>query len=149
MCFSVNKGVKLPPSLVNIYKELESDLGIPPAPHGYLRPWAEQGVLLLNTSLTVRESMPNSHKDKGWEIFTDRIIALLNERQKPMVFILWGANAKSKKALITNADHLILEGAHPSPLSAYKISQHRQSIPVLDRAERDRLAACLDIKMKR
>lgn len=119
MCFSVNKGVKLPPSLVNIYKELESDLGIPPAPHGYLRPWAEQGVLLLNTSLTVRESMPNSHKDKGWEIFTDHIIALLNERQKPMVFILWGANAKSKKALITNADHLILEGAHPSPLSAY------------------------------
>ena len=100
MCFSVNKGVKLPPSLVNIYKELESDLGIPPAPHG-------------------RESMPNSHKDKGWEIFTDHIIALLNERQKPMVFILWGANAKSKKALITNADHLILEGAHPSPLSAY------------------------------
>lgn len=119
MCFSVNKGVKLPPSLVNIYKELESDLGIPPAPQGYLRPWAEQGVLLLNTSLTVRESMPNSHQDKGWEIFTDRIIALLNERQKPMVFILWGANAKSKKALITNADHLILEGAHPSPLSAY------------------------------
>ena len=119
MCFSVNEGVKIPPSLVNIYKELESDLGIPPAPHGCLRAWAKQGVLLLNTALTVRESMPNSHKGKGWEIFTDRVIALLNERKKPMVFILWGANARAKTALITNPDHLILEGAHPSPLSAH------------------------------
>ena len=119
MCFSVNAGVKIPPSLVNIYKELESDLGIPPAPHGCLRAWAKQGVLLLNTALTVRESMPNSHKGKGWEIFTDRVIALLNERKKPMVFILWGANARAKTALITNPDHLILEGAHPSPLSAH------------------------------
>ena len=119
MCFSVNEGVKIPPSLVNIYKELESDLGIPPAPHGCLRAWAKQGVLLLNTALTVRESMPNSHTGKGWEIFTDRVIALLNERKKPMVFILWGANARAKTALITNPDHLILEGAHPSPLSAH------------------------------
>lgn len=119
MCFSVNEGVKIPPSLVNIYKELESDLGIPPAPHGCLRAWAKQGVLLLNTALTVRKSMPNSHKGKGWEIFTDRVIALLNERKKPMVFILWGANARAKTALITNPDHLILEGAHPSPLSAH------------------------------
>ena len=119
MCFSVNRGVKIPPSLVNIYKELEADLGIAPASHGYLKAWAEQGVLLLNTALTVRESQPNSHHDKGWEIFTDRVIALLNEREKPMVFILWGANARTKKALITNADHLILEGAHPSPFSAY------------------------------
>ena len=119
MCFSVNRGVKIPPSLVNIYKELEADLGITPASHGYLKSWAEQGVLLLNTVLTVRESQPNSHRDKGWELFTDRVISLLNAREKPMVFILWGANAKAKKALITNADHLILEGAHPSPFSAY------------------------------
>lgn len=119
MCFSVNRGVKIPPSLVNIYKELEADLGITPASHGCLKSWAEQGVLLLNTVLTVRESQPNSHRDKGWELFTDRVISLLNAREKPMVFILWGANAKAKKALITNADHLILEGAHPSPFSAY------------------------------
>ena len=120
LAFSVQKGVKIPPSLLNMYKELENTIpGFTRPNHGYLESWARQGVLLLNTSLTVRESMPNSHKDKGWEIFTDRIIAMLNERQKPMVFILWGANAKSKKTLITNADHLILEGAHPSPLSAY------------------------------
>lgn len=119
LCFSVNKGVKIPPSLGNIYKELQADLGIQPPQHGYLASWAQQGVLLLNAVLTVRDSQPNSHKGRGWEIFTDAVIKKLNEREKPMVFILWGANAKSKKALITNADHLILEGAHPSPLSAY------------------------------
>lgn len=119
LCFSVKKGTPLPPSLQNIYKELQSDLGIPPASHGELISWAKNGVLLMNTVLTVRESQPNSHKNKGWEIFTDRVIELLNQRQKPMVFILWGANARSKAKLITNRNHLILQSAHPSPLSAY------------------------------
>lgn len=119
LCFSVNKGVKVPPSLVNIYKEIQSDLGLIPPNHGCLEDWARQGVLLLNTVLTVRRGEANSHKGKGWEIFTDRIVKLLNEREKPMVFILWGANAKSKKALITNKEHMIITGVHPSPLSAF------------------------------
>ncbi|MGN0657966.1 MAG: uracil-DNA glycosylase [Emergencia sp.] len=119
MSFSVMKGVKQPPSLVNIFRELKDDLGIDPPDHGYLGKWAQQGVLLLNTCLTVREHQANSHKGKGWEIFTDRVIELLNEREKPMVFILWGANARSKQQLITGKHHLILTGAHPSPLSAY------------------------------
>ncbi|MGC2872069.1 uracil-DNA glycosylase [Ihubacter sp. mB4P-1] len=119
MSFSVRPGIKQPPSLVNIFRELKDDLGIDPPDHGYLVKWAEQGVLLLNTCLTVREHQPNSHKGKGWEIFTDKVISLLNEREKPMVFILWGGNARSKRSLITNPNHLILEGAHPSPLSAY------------------------------
>ncbi|MCI8631155.1 MAG: uracil-DNA glycosylase [Firmicutes bacterium] len=119
LCFSVKKGVPKPPSLVNIFKEIEADLGIKPPSHGCLTEWAEQGVLLLNTSLTVRRGQANSHKGKGWEIFTDRVIELLNERQEPMVFILWGANAKAKKELITNPHHMIITGAHPSPLSAH------------------------------
>lgn len=119
MCFSVKPGVKTPPSLVNIYKELKDDLGIEPHSDGYLMKWAEQGVLLMNTCLTVREHQANSHRNKGWEILTDKIIELLNQREKPMVFILWGANAKSKIPLITGRQHLILTGAHPSPLSAY------------------------------
>ena len=119
MSFSVRPGVKQPPSLVNIFRELQDDLGIDPPDHGYLVKWAEQGVLLLNTCLTVREHQANSHKGKGWEIFTDKVISLLNQREKPMVFILWGGNAKSKQSLITNPNHLILTGAHPSPLSAY------------------------------
>ncbi len=119
MSFSVKKGVKQPPSLVNIFRELEDDLGISPPDHGYLMKWAEEGVLLLNTCLTVREHQANSHRGKGWEIFTDRVISLLNERTTPIVFILWGANAKSKAQLITGKQHLILTGAHPSPLSAY------------------------------
>ncbi len=119
LCFSVNKGVKIPPSLVNIYKEMQNDMGIIQPNHGYLAYWAYQGVLLLNTVLTVRRGEANSHKGKGWEKFTDRIVELLNQREKPMVFILWGANAKSKQALITNKDHMILSGAHPSPLSAF------------------------------
>lgn len=118
LSFSVNKGVKLPPSLRNIYKEMETDLGIKPANSGSLISWAKQGVLLLNASLTVEEKKPNSHKSIGWQIFTDRIISLLNERKEPLVFILWGNFAKSKKSLITNQRHLILESAHPSPLSA-------------------------------
>ena len=120
LCFSVNKGVTIPPSLVNIYKEIENDLGIKMPGHGCLADWAKQGVLLLNTVLTVRRGQANSHKGKGWEIFTDRIVGILNERQKPLVFILWGANAKSKTELITNKEHMVITGAHPSPLSAWK-----------------------------
>lgn len=119
LCFSVQKGTPQPPSLQNIFKELKSDLGIDPPHHGELISWAQHGVLLMNTVLTVREGQPNSHKGKGWEIFTDRVIQLLNEREKPMAFILWGGNARSKKSLITNPAHLILESPHPSPLSAY------------------------------
>jgi len=119
LCFSVKKGVRIPPSLVNIYKELQADLGIMPPSHGNLESWANHGVMLLNTSLTVRQGSPNSHRGKGWEIFTDRVIELLNERQEPMVFILWGGNAKTKEKLITNPQHFILKGAHPSPLSAH------------------------------
>ena len=118
LAFSVPTGVEIPPSLKNIYKELNSDLGIPPANTGDLTRWAAQGVLLLNTSLTVRRGAANSHKGKGWEIFTDRVISLLNEREKPVVFILWGNNAKQKQALITNPQHCILTAPHPSPLSA-------------------------------
>ncbi|MBQ2748114.1 MAG: uracil-DNA glycosylase, partial [Firmicutes bacterium] len=119
LCFSVQKGIKVPPSLVNIYKELKSDLGIETPGHGCLTEWAENGVLLLNAVLTVRKSAANSHKGKGWEKFTDRVIELLNEREEPVVFILWGANAKAKAQLITNPKHFIITGAHPSPLSAY------------------------------
>lgn len=119
LCFSVEKDVKQPPSLVNIFKELRTDLGIVPPAHGNLTSWAKQGVLLLNAVLTVREHEANSHKGKGWEIFTDRIIALLNEREEPIVFILWGANAKAKASLITASRHHIITGAHPSPLSAH------------------------------
>ncbi|MBE6789117.1 MAG: uracil-DNA glycosylase [Ruminococcaceae bacterium] len=119
LCFSVKKGVAHPPSLVNIFKELQSDLGIAPSRHGELTSWAQNGVLLLNTVLTVREASPNSHKGKGWETFTDSVISALNCREKPVVFILWGANARSKTTLITNPNHKILTAAHPSPLSAY------------------------------
>lgn len=119
LCFSVKKGVQIPPSLLNIYKELQSDLGIPIANHGELTQWAKQGVMLLNSVLTVRAGSAGSHRNKGWEIFTDRAISLLNEREQPIVFILWGGYARAKKSLITNKHHLVLEAAHPSPLSAY------------------------------
>lgn len=118
MCFSVKPGVEAPPSLVNIFKEIESDVGVKNT-SPYLVNWAKQGVLLLNTVLTVRQGQPNSHKGKGWEVLTDSIIQKLNARSEPIVFMLWGANARSKKALITNKNHLILECPHPSPLSAY------------------------------
>lgn len=117
--FSVKPGIEIPPSLQNIYKELCNDLGCYMPSTGYLRKWADQGVLLLNAVLTVRAGQANSHKGMGWEIFTDRVISLLNERQQPVVFLLWGRNARNKKALITNPQHLVLEAAHPSPLSAY------------------------------
>lgn len=116
LSFSVKEGIKLPPSLVNIFKELESDLGIKRT-SGTLDDWASQGVLLLNTVLTVEKDKPNSHKGKGWEQFTDAIIKKLNEREDPIVFILWGSNARSKKDLISDSKHLIIESAHPSPFS--------------------------------
>lgn len=119
LCFSVQQGVALPPSLVNIYKELYDDIGIPPAKSGCLTKWAKQGVMLLNTTLTVRAGQANSHSSCGWQQFTDKVIQILSERNKPMAFILWGANARSKKKLIDGNKHLILECAHPSPLSAY------------------------------
>ncbi len=119
LCFSVKRGVEPPPSLKNIYKEMNSDLGIVQPDHGELVSWAKQGVLMLNTVLTVREGAANSHKGKGWEILTDRIISLVNENAEPSVFLLWGSNARSKKSLITNPKHLVLETVHPSPLSAY------------------------------
>lgn len=119
LCFSVKKGVVPPPSLQNIFKELQVDLGCSVPEHGELTDWARQGVLLLNTVLTVRQGQPNSHRPLGWEIFTDRVISLLNEAPQPIVFLLWGANAKAKKSLLTNPSHLVLTAAHPSPLSAY------------------------------
>lgn len=118
LSFSVQPGVKTPPSLVNIYKELHQELGCEIPNNGYLIKWAKQGVLLLNTVLTVRRSEPNSHKGKGWEIFTDRIIELVAQKEEPVVFLLWGKHAQSKKSLITGNHHLILESPHPSPFSA-------------------------------
>ena len=119
LAFSVNYGVKIPPSLINIYKEMESDVHTYMPDNGNLIPLAKQGVLLLNTVLTVEENKPNSHANIGWQIFTDEIIKILNNKVEPMVFILWGNNAKKKKPYITNGKHLIIESAHPSPLSAY------------------------------
>ena len=118
MCFSVKPDVPAPPSLVNIFKEIETDIGVKNK-SPYLVPWAKQGVLLLNAVLTVREGQANSHKNKGWEVLTDSIIRKLNDRKEPIVFMLWGGNARSKKSLITAPQHLILECPHPSPLSAY------------------------------
>ena len=120
LCFSVKKGVPLPPSLVNIYKEITDDLGVTMPQHGELTGWAKQGVLLLNTVLTVRAGQPNSHKDKGWEIFTDRVISEHNRKETPVVFLLWGANAEKKARVITNPIHKKLITVHPSPLSAYR-----------------------------
>lgn len=118
LSFSVQPGIAPPPSLINIFKELQTDLGCTVPNNGCLKPWADQGVLLLNTVLTVREHAANSHHGHGWEIFTDKIIALLNEREKPLAFILWGSPARSKKKMITNPQHFIVESPHPSPLSA-------------------------------
>lgn len=118
MCFSVMPGTDTPPSLVNVFKEIKSDLGIANT-NPYLIDWAKQGVLLLNAVLTVRAGQAGSHRGKGWEILTDSIIKKLNERKEPIVFMLWGAYARSKKGYVTNPNHLVLECAHPSPLSAY------------------------------
>lgn len=119
LSFSVKPGVKAPPSLVNIFKELKEDLGCEIPNNGCLKPWTQQGVLLLNTVLTVRAHQANSHRNMGWEKFTDRIIEILNEREKPIAFVLWGAPARKKKKMITNPKHFIVESAHPSPLSAF------------------------------
>lgn len=120
LAFSVKPGIPTPPSLVNIYKELKDDLGYPIPKHGYLVKWAEEGVLLVNAVLTVREGQPNTHKSLGWEEFTDTIIDILNEREKPIVFILWGANAIKKETKINENKHLIIKSPHPSPLAAYR-----------------------------
>lgn len=120
LSFSVLPGNKIPPSLRNIYKELASDLGYQPVGHGYLEKWAREGVLLLNTVLTVRDGQANSHRNKGWEILTDEVIRQLNERSEPIIFILWGKPAQGKAQMIDADRHLILEGPHPSPLSAHR-----------------------------
>ncbi len=118
LCFSVRPGIKPPPSLVNIFKELRSDVGFRIPNNGYLVPWAEQGMLLLNAVLTVRAHKPNSHKGHGWEIFTDAVIRAVNAREDPVVFVLWGGYAQKKRALIDTSRHTIIQSAHPSPLSA-------------------------------
>ena len=120
LCFSVKPGVDIPPSLVNIYKELHDDLGCSIPSHGYLTKWAKQGVLMMNTVLTVRAHQANSHRGIGWEAFTDAAIRVLNEQDRPIVFILWGRPAQMKKSMLTNPKHLILEAPHPSPLSSYR-----------------------------
>ncbi len=120
LCFSVKPGVDIPPSLVNIYKELHDDLGCAIPSHGYLTKWAKQGVLMMNTVLTVRAHQANSHRGIGWEAFTDAAIRVLNEQDRPIVFILWGRPAQMKKSMLTNPKHLILEAPHPSPLSSYR-----------------------------
>ncbi|MDH6265229.1 uracil-DNA glycosylase [Rhizobium sp. SG_E_25_P2] len=119
LCFSVRPDIRIPPSLVNIYKEMQSDLGIPPARHGYLEHWARQGVLLLNSVLTVERSLAASHQGKGWEKFTDAVIARVNEQDTPVVFMLWGAYAQRKAAFVDQSRHLVLKAPHPSPLSAH------------------------------
>ncbi|MEL0638167.1 uracil-DNA glycosylase [Marinomonas sp. TI.3.20] len=120
LSFSVKPGVKVPPSLVNIYRELTRDLGIPPAEHGFLNQWAKQGILLLNSVLTVEASKAGSHQKKGWETFTDKIIELINQEQEGVVFLLWGAYAQKKGRYIDRQKHCVLESVHPSPLSAYR-----------------------------
>ncbi|MBB2202956.1 uracil-DNA glycosylase [Gluconacetobacter tumulisoli] len=119
LCFSVRPGVRIPPSLANIYKEIQADLGIPPARHGFLEHWAKQGVLLLNSVLTVERACAASHQGKGWERFTDAIIARVNAQERPVVFMLWGAYAQRKAAFVDSSKHLVLKAAHPSPLSAH------------------------------
>lgn len=119
LCFSVQPGVRIPPSLVNIYKEMQTDLGISPVRHGFLEHWAKQGVLLLNSVLTVEMGRAASHQGKGWERFTDAVIRAVNEQEKPVVFILWGSYAQKKAAFVDSSRHLVLKSVHPSPLSAH------------------------------
>lgn len=120
LCFSVREGIEIPPSLENIYQELHDDLGCYIPKTGYLKKWADQGVLMLNTVLTVRAHAANSHRNIGWELFTDAAIRVLNEQDRPIVFLLWGSPARAKKVMLNNPNHLILEAPHPSPLSAYR-----------------------------
>jgi uracil-DNA glycosylase len=119
LCFSVRRGVPAPPSLVNIFKELHADLGVGPPRHGNLEQWAAQGVLLLNTTLTVRAGQAGSHHGKGWETFTDQVLRVVNDKPERVVFVLWGAAARKKRLLIDTSRHVVIESAHPSPLSAH------------------------------
>ena len=119
LCFSVQPDVPVPPSLLNMYKEIERDLGLPRPDHGYLMPWARQGVLLLNAVLTVEQGKAGAHQGRGWEEFTDHVVEVLDREREGLVFMLWGSDAKSKQQFITNPAHLVLKAAHPSPLSAY------------------------------
>ena len=120
LCFSVKPGVAIPPSLVNIYKELHDDIGFQIPDNGYLEKWAKQGILMLNTVLTVRAHEANSHKGMGWEKFTDAVIKVLNEQDRPIVYLLWGSPAQKKAAKVDNPKHLLLKAPHPSPLSSYR-----------------------------
>ena len=120
LCFSVRRGVARPPSVANIHRELHDDLGVPPPVHGNLERWAAAGVLLLNTTLTVRGGEAGSHRDRGWERFTDRIIEVLSARAEPLVFVLWGSSARAKRPMIDTGRHGVVESAHPSPLSAHR-----------------------------
>ena len=120
LCFSVQKGVAIPPSLMNIYKELATDVGVTPPPHGHLMSWAQQGVLLLNNVLTVEDGKAGSHHGRGWELFTDRIVEVLNEKKENLVFILWGNPAQKKAAKLDGNRHCLIKSVHPSPLSSYR-----------------------------
>ncbi len=120
LCFSVQKGVAIPPSLMNIYKELATDVGVTPPPHGHLMSWAQQGVLLLNNVLTVEDGKAGSHHGRGWELFTDRIVEVLNEKKENLVFILWGTPAQKKAAKLDGNGHCLIKSVHPSPLSSYR-----------------------------
>ncbi|MDY3366636.1 uracil-DNA glycosylase [Zhenhengia yiwuensis] len=141
MAFSVNPGIAIPPSLRNIYKELQDSLGCSIPDNGYLMPWAKQGVLLLNTVLTVRAGQPQSHQNKGWEILTDEIINLLNQKDETVIFLLWGSPAKKKMNLITNPKHVVLTAVHPSPLSAHRgffgCNHFKQVNEILERQGRE------------
>jgi uracil-DNA glycosylase len=150
LCFSVQPGVRIPPSLVNIYKEMQADLGIAPVRHGFLEHWAKQGVLLLNSVLTVEMGRAASHQGKGWERFTDAVIRAVNEQEKPVVFILWGSYAQKKAAFVDRSRHLVLRSAHPSPLSAHNGFPRFQAVFPGERVSRrawpraDRLAVAGD-----
>lgn len=137
LCFSVKKDIKPPPSLMNMFKELKSDLGIPIPEHGYLEAWARQGVLMLNAVLTVRAHAPNSHKGKGWEQFTDAVIRAVNDRSDPVVFALWGGHAQKKGKLVDAARHVVLKAAHPSPLSAKQFMGSKPFSAINAALERD------------
>jgi uracil-DNA glycosylase len=126
LSFSVKPGTKIPPSLKNIYKELQNDLGVPPAHHGYLQSWAEQGVLLLNSVLTVEQGKAGSHQKRGWEKFTNKVIQVLNDKKENLIFILWGTPAQKKGQLIDEEKHLVLKSVHPSPLSAHRGFFHQK-----------------------
>lgn len=143
MAFSVNPGIAIPPSLRNIYKELQDSLGCSIPDNGYLMPWAKQGVLLLNTVLTVRAGQPQSHQNKGWEILTDEIIKLLNQKDETVIFLLWGSPAKKKMNLITNPKHVVLTAVHPSPLSAHRgffgCNHFKQVNEILERQGRENI----------